>query len=159
MVKKSGILILSPPNRGKSTWAQQEFKGKRAYMRPDMKSKYPFDAGAYNDEEVIIYDDVVPMLDELIDVGETYHIRKHVYPGVARYVNKFWKIGQKRQIIWLLNPERLPDYARPGNDRYEIFKVRFKFLIWSEERGAFVRRDDTPSKGGQFIDGKMEVVK
>lgn len=32
-VKRRNLLIWGPPNRGKSTWAQTEFEGKRAYMR------------------------------------------------------------------------------------------------------------------------------
>lgn len=122
-----------------------------------MKTKYPFEMNSYRQEQVIIYDDVVPSLDEFIDVTETYKIQQHVW-GESRYHNNYWKIGQSRFVIWLLNPQRLPDYARPGNDRYEIWKARFRVWVWNEKINAFEWKKDTPERGGDMSSGKLIVT-
>lgn len=129
--KKCNWLIYGPPDIGKTYWCQLEFQGKKVYMRPD-KPKYVFEAGSYSQEQVIIYDDVVMKQAEIIDVSNCWNLQKEVY-GESRYTANYWKIGQRRIIIWLMNEERLPDWAIKGDSRYEIFKSRFNFLKASKD--------------------------
>lgn len=124
--KKVNWLIYGPPDIGKTFWCQMEFTGKKVYMRP-AKSKYFFEHGSYSQEPVIIYDDIVMKQEEIIDVSNCWMLQKEVY-GESRYTPNYWKIGQRRIIIWLMNQERLPTWAIKGDSRYDIFKARFNFL-------------------------------
>lgn len=123
--KRVNWLIMGPPNSGKTEWIETTFAGKQVYKRPD--AKYPFEKASYRQEPVIIYDDISVPLKELIVVSNCYLTETRVY-GDSRYVNNYWKKGQRRTIFWLMNPQRLPDFARPGHESYEIFKSRFRFL-------------------------------
>jgi len=124
--KRCNWVIYGPPDTGKTFWSQSTFANTKAYMRPNAKT-YIFEYGVYNQEPVIIYDDIVPKLDELINVSNVWMIQQNV-PGESRYNPNYWKLGQRRVIIWLMNEERLPDYAIKGNERYKIFRSRFRFL-------------------------------
>lgn len=135
--KKCNYLIYGPPDIGKTYWCQMEFQGKKVYMRPDKKN-YFFESGAYSQEPVIVYDDIVMKQAEIIDVSNCWMLQKEVY-GESRYTPNYWKIGQRRVIIWLMNEERLPDWAIKGNERYDIFKARFNFLKASKSDDGNVR--------------------
>lgn len=131
--KKRNWLIYGDPDAGKTRWFQQEFKGASVYMRTAGKDKYPFEASSYRGEQLICYDDCVPKLDEFIDVSNTYNVLTQTY-SESRYTNNYWPMNQHRVIIWLMNPERLPAYAKPGDARYHIFKARFNFLRYDKSR-------------------------
>lgn len=124
--KRRHWCIIGVPDAGKTRWATQTFSNKRVYWRPN--TKYPFELSSYNQEEVIIYDDIVPALNEFIDVANiSSSENKHVY-GESRFSPNYWKKGQARTIIWLLNEEALPDYTKSGDNRYAIFYSRFRQL-------------------------------
>lgn len=131
--KRRHWLLLGPPDCGKTYWMNKEFKGKRVHVRPK-NDKYggPFERECYDGEDVVIYDDVVPKLEELIDVGNVFEIKTQTYGG-QRYGNNYWPLGQARVMVWLLNPDNLPEYAMRGAPRYDIFKARFNFLQWDVE--------------------------
>lgn len=124
-------LILGPPGCGKTYWCETTFEDKKVYKRPKGMAKekqlYPYDRDMYQQEQVVIMDDFVPAMDELIAVSDCYNTLTHVY-GRSRYGGNWWKKKQRRVIIWILNPQRLPPYAKPGDERYEIFKTRFNFM-------------------------------
>lgn len=129
--KRHNWLIVAPPTSNKTFWVQTEFKGKKAYMRNGQSSyKFPFEAQQYSDEPVIIYDDVVPQCQELIDVTNVWNVQKHVW-GESRYGAKHWKLGQCRTVIWLLNEDAVPEYCYQESERYSKFRERFRFL-WGE---------------------------
>lgn len=127
-IKRRHWLLLGPPDCGKTWWINNEFKGKKVHIRPkDTKYGGPFELNTYSGAQVVIYDDTVLKLEELIDVANIWELKVQTY-GAQRYQNNYWPIGQARVIIWMLNPESLPDYAKVGNARYNIFKARFRFL-------------------------------
>lgn len=138
-VKKRHWLILGPPDCGKSRWLKC-LQGKAWYNRPN--TKYPFEYGMYRQEQVVVYDDIVPKLDELLSVCNPVYDPIHVY-GSSRYKPNYWEANQARVVIWLLNPESLPAYAKreesfvagctdpvPADPRYPIFASRFNCLSY-----------------------------
>lgn len=117
--RKRHLCVIGPYGWGKTTIVQNAFRGCRVYMRPQGADTPPFEC--YRDEEVIIYDDVVPKYEELVAVSNVWHVPVAVY-GKVRYTNRFWKLGQQRRILLLLN--QLPEYG----DRMEGFHSRFKLI-------------------------------
>lgn len=117
--KKVNWLIVAEPNSGKTLWANCTFEGKRVYCRT-AGSNYPFDD--YNDEELILYDDVYPTIQEILQVSNCYKLRQPVY-GSTRYAKRYWAINQRRIMIILCNKERLPSYIDD-----EAFQSRFNRL-------------------------------
>jgi len=154
-VRKRHWIILGPPDCGKTWWLNKTFAGKKVFSRPK-GVKTPFEAALYHGEELIIYDDVVMPIAEIIAVTDTYYIRTHVY-GSSRYHANFWPLGKARTVIWVLNPSRLPDWAKPGDKNYSIFQTRFNVMErdgdrWipkehtvevepDAERGAWINRE------------------
>lgn len=128
--KKRHWAILGPPDIGKSRWISQQFKGKAVYLRPATDS--PFEYGSYCQEQVIIYDDLVPKWEEFVQVSNIHDVETHV-PGKSRYRPNYFKEGQARVIIWLLNPFNLPSYARDDgqDERQALFEARFNVLRWN----------------------------
>lgn len=96
--KKRHFWIMGPPDSGKTTRIQDTFEGLRAYMVP--KTPHPFER--YRGHEVIIYDDIIPGRDELINISNVYKIDTHVH-GHTRYHEVMWLKGQARTIIVLSN--------------------------------------------------------
>lgn len=123
--KRCNWLIMGPPDCGKTWWAENAFAKKLVFKRSD--NKYPFEADKYKGEPVIIYDDISVKLQEFIQVANCYNTETPVY-GDSRYISNYWPIGQRRLIIWLMNPQRLPWFAKPDDKDYEIFKARFRFI-------------------------------
>lgn len=155
-VRKRHWLILGKPDAGKTYWINRTFEGKQVFSR-GKGLKSPFETGMYKGEPVIIYDDVVPSIAEMIAVTEVYYIRTHVY-GSSRYTGNYWPLRQARTIIWVLNPSRLPEWAKPGNENYDIFKTRFNILLHAN--GTWNQCDDTlpqqpANQGAWFANGVM----
>lgn len=128
-------------------------------MRQEAQNEFPFEFGSYHKEPVIVYDDALPILDELIDVTGVHDITKHVW-GRSRYTANTWEEGQARVVIWLLNPQRLPQWARPGHERYPIFKARFNFMEWNEDGDGdsdWSTLEDTPQAGQVLAGGNVWV--
>lgn len=57
---------------------------------------------AYENESVIIYDDVVPSLVELIYLSNVYYVETQ-YPGKIRYRTRFLELKVRRTLIVLSN--------------------------------------------------------
>lgn len=113
--KKRHWLILGPLDCGKSRWLKC-LQGRAWYNRP--ATDYPFEYGLYRQEEVVVYDDVVPRLEELLSVCNPVYDQAHVY-GKSRYRPNFWQANQARVVIWLLNPESLPSYAKAPEEKVD----------------------------------------
>lgn len=96
--KKRNYWIVSPPNAGKTYFINKTFKNKRVYL--PTKGDYPFEM--YDDEELVIYDDIVPSFAEIADVCNTWDVDKHVF-GKSRYVAKLWPLGLARNVIVMSN--------------------------------------------------------
>lgn len=117
--KKRHWWIVSDPNKGKTFWVNEVFAGQKVFMRSC--GKYPYEE--YEDEELVICDDVFPKFEEIADVCNIWHVRKHVY-GDVRYVTKAWKLGQVRTMIVLSNSE--PSYG----PLQQAFDSRFTVVRW-----------------------------
>lgn len=97
--KQRHIWIVGDPNIGKTQWINDTFEGYKVYC-PQKDSDYRFDD--YTDENIIIYDDIIPKLAELIDVSNVYKIRTPVF-GKTRYTKKYWPLKEIRTIIIMTN--------------------------------------------------------
>lgn len=104
--KKCNWIIISEPGWGKTPWAQDTFEGKKVYSRTQ-ECTYPFDD--YNGEDIILYDDVTPKINEILQATNVYKIDTPVY-GNTRYTKKYWPLKQRRVLIILCNKERKPCY-------------------------------------------------
>lgn len=156
--RKRHWLILGKPDAGKTFWADRTFTGKRVFDRATEKTDTPYELGDYKGAKVIIWDDVIPKINELIAVANGAGGRRKKTYGRSRYSNNYWTIDQAQTIIWLLNPSRLPDWAKPGHKDYEIFSSRFNILAF--ENGQWVDKLDTldpqPQAGAWINGGVME---
>lgn len=85
----------------------------------------------YENEPIIIYDDVVPTLNELLYVSNVYYIPTQ-YPGKVRYKCKYFATDVRRMMIVISN--HTPDHyywsdekmsASDVEVRQEQFNTRF----------------------------------
>ncbi|AJD07473.1 replication-associated protein [Odonata-associated circular virus-8] len=117
--KKCNHMIIGIPDTGKSFWYNTTFEGKRVFSRVD--GKYPFDD--YEGQEVVIYNDPQTVtLMELINVSDCYLVKTPVF-GDTRYTKKYWKMKQRRTIIFICNHGRIPNFV-------EDPAFRSRFNIW-----------------------------
>lgn len=86
----------------------EQFGGKSVYMRQS-DGKYPFDS--YLTEEVILYDDCTPRLEELLYVSNTFSMRCRVY-GPTRYYDRWFEANSSRIIVVLSNKTPEECYVR-----------------------------------------------
>lgn len=139
--RKRHWLILGPPDCGKTYWASRAFNNARVFARNEGKTDTPYELGAYAGEKVIIWDDVIPKISEIVSVTNgASGYRKQAY-GRSRYHNNYWENNQATVVIWLLNPTRLPPWAKPWNVDYYIFSTRFNIMAY--ENGQWVDRITT----------------
>lgn len=68
--KKRHYWIFGPASYGKTRWAQTTFDNKRVFFA-GRDARYPFDA--YEGEDIIVYDDITPKLDELLYSSNIYN--------------------------------------------------------------------------------------
>lgn len=120
-IKKRHFWFYGPPDWGKSFYVEHEFAGRRIYKRP-AGTNYPFDD--YEDQEVIIYDDVFPEFLELLHMSNVVETETAVY-GATRYNKRYLKRGQWRYILIFTNS--LPIYSDS-----EPFLARFIIIDLSK---------------------------
>jgi len=113
--KKINWLFIGLPDQNKTLAIQSALEGKKAYTRTP--STYPYDD--YNDEDVIVFDDHVPAIEEIINVSNCYKIRTPVW-GNTRYSKRYWKMNQRRVMLIICNPQRIPTYWQD-----DAFQARF----------------------------------
>jgi len=120
--KKCNWIFVAPPDYGKTFAIQQAFENKKVYVR--VPSETPYDD--YEDEDVILFDDNTPQLEELLIASNCYKIRTPVV-GRTRYKKRYWKLNQRRVIIIVCNEQRVPSYI---ND--DAFTSRFNIRYLSD---------------------------
>lgn len=114
--KRRHLWIVGEPSIGKTYAINETFGGKKVFLRS--KDKYPYEN--YNNEDIIIYDDVSDIkFEELSNVTETWKLIASV--GDSRYTKKFWKLNHTRTVIVISNTE--PDYHHLHNAFLSRFKV------------------------------------
>lgn len=74
----------------------------------------------YRDEELIVYNDVIPKVPELISVTDTLS-RPMERPGGSRFVKGYWPANKPRTVIVLSN-------VLPPHDRTAAFDARFNVI-------------------------------
>lgn len=107
---------------GKTYWMSEEFGGKRVYVRAPGTANYPYDT--YQGQEVIIFDDVVPKLDELLHMSNSTKLRMPVY-GNTRYKVIHLKPESIRTLIVLSNKRPEECYGEESGRRMAAFDSRF----------------------------------
>lgn len=122
--KKRHVLVVSPPDFGKSDWVETYWRGFKIF-KPAPKEKtgahYPFDD--YMNENVIIYDDHFPSRNNIISITQVYYSKTRI-AGNTRYGCKHWLEGQERFCIILANV--LPCYHKEDwfTARFNVFDCR-----------------------------------
>lgn len=101
-IKKRHIWLWGPPDLGKTMKIQDLLEGLNCVFMPS-KGEYRFeDRSGYEDQDIIIYDDIRPSREEIIDVSNTWKLRKHVW-GKSRNTPTFWKRNHTRTMIVISN--------------------------------------------------------
>lgn len=113
--KKRHIWMYGPPDTGKTSWINETFGGTAIFMVN--AGKYPFEN--YMNEEIIIYDDIVPVREDLINATNTWKVLKSI--GQVRYKEQYWKIGQERLVIVISNMIPFNDLAI--NARFNYYEI------------------------------------
>lgn len=120
-IKKRHWLVVGAPDHGKTYQIQQMFEGKKVFMADE--TRYPFEG--YQHEDIIIYDDVIPTLERLISISNTWKLKRSV--GETRNFKVFWKKNHTRTIIMTLNV--LPEYSNKP-----AFTARFNIVNLNKKR-------------------------
>lgn len=113
------IWIKAEPNAGKSLWTYNTFAGVSIFA-PGLDERSRWED--YNNEHIILYDDVTPSLNEFIMVANVAPWKVKV-PGHTRYHATYFKPNHVRIIIILTNnwPDYMFDEAlRTRAYRYEM---------------------------------------
>lgn len=139
--RKRHWLILAEPDKGKTWWARRTFAGARVFARNGGRTDTPYETGSYSGQKVIIWDDVIPKISEVVAVTNGASGYENQVFGRSRYSNNYWTMEQATVIIWLLNPSRLPDWAKPWHKDYYIFSTRFN--VMALENGQWVDKENT----------------
>lgn len=106
-VKKRHWWFWGPPDLGKTRLMGELTAGAAVFWAPT-EAKYRFEM--YRDEELIIYDDVIPSLEELLNVtAHAWGLMQR--PGGKRYTPGYWEEGSDRTVVVLSNksPESWPE--------------------------------------------------
>lgn len=118
--KQRHLWIVSKPNMGKTWWLNYTFREQAIFRVPD-REKYHFEG--YEQEEVIVYDDVVPAsASNLIKLCDTNPYNDDAVPGDTRY-EQFYLGRDPRLVIILCNPNRVPEWRDDP-----AIRARFKFI-------------------------------
>lgn len=115
--KKRHYWIWGPPNCGKTIVTQNIFEGKRVYFAQE--GSYTFEG--YQDEDVIVYDDVTPSIKEMEDVSNCWRSQRK-RAGGNRYESAYWKLKQLRTMIVLSNKPR--PASAPIIERFHEIEIR-----------------------------------
>lgn len=97
--KKRHLFFVGKPDLGKTKAINDAFEGMKVWVASS-ENLYRFEG--YNDEEVLIWDDVMPTKGEIIQMAEIYKLKVERI-GRCRYYKQYWKIGQCRLIICVNN--------------------------------------------------------
>lgn len=112
--------IQAPPGFGKTPAVQDMADGKQVFFRGS--TAYPFED--YQEEQLVVYDDVIPGFEEVISVSNTYKGWNRIFGG-CRYNTKYWPIKKTRTIIVLNNRSISEVYYELPAQQMEAIKARF----------------------------------
>lgn len=111
-VKKRHWIIIGPPDYNKTRWCSERFAGQRVYYVPTKsEDRAPAPWDGYKGEELLIYDDVLPLPTKpvLCLLTDTVGHDRQLC-GRGTYGNKLIPANTTRTILILCNPESVPSY-------------------------------------------------
>lgn len=113
--KKRNWWIWGPPDVGKTYEVQKALEGTKTFMAgPEPKHRFE----GWNGEALIVYDDVMPELEELLSATNVWLLSTE-RPGGKRYSKGYWTKGQARTVVVLHNTEppfkSVPQFASRFN--------------------------------------------
>lgn len=113
--KQRHYWVWGPSDVGKTRAMQEALKGTKTFLASN--NNYVFES--YRDEELLVFDDCMPSLEEILDCSNTWELRKE-RAGGSRYIKRYWKKGQTRTILVLAN--------HPPPFRKQEFWTRFNVV-------------------------------
>lgn len=119
-VKRRNLWIVSAPDAGKTYWISSALNGLAVYYVTPSKQQYWFES--YNDEDIIVCDDVLIPFSAIANILNT-----HLHPGIhvagaVRFTSKFWKYGHTRTMIVLSNQRIQNKYGALSNAMLARFR-------------------------------------
>lgn len=127
--KRVNWVIIGPPNVGKTTWVENTFANVKVFKPSEGELAFDDYAG----ERFIIYDDIIPPMEALLNICNVYRTRTPCW-GKQRYCKKYWPINQIRVVIILANPKR---WARAKLEAEEGFWERFNSCVYNPAEDRF----------------------
>jgi len=100
--KKCSYIICGEPDMFKSTTVGKTLQGQKVLSVA--RSDYPFEN--YNNERVIVYNDVIPALGDVVAASEYEYLDVPI--AKCRYKNIYWEKEVRRVQIILCNPDAIP---------------------------------------------------
>nr|WAE42652.1 MAG: replication associated protein [Cressdnaviricota sp.] len=98
-MKKRHLYIRGRPDLGKTYYTEMVFDKQRVFY-VGSESKYNLED--YDDEDILVYDDVMPSLKEILDITNTYRGNRQ-RSGGKRYSTGYWMKDHCRTVIILHN--------------------------------------------------------
>lgn len=144
--KKRHWWIWGPPDVGKTNITQTAMAGMKVYSAGP-NAKYRFES--YEHEDIVLFDDCVPTLQEILDATNTWHIQRERVGG-KRYSSGYWKVGHSRTLVILAN--------HAPKDWPASFHARFNVLYVGPSVGAAAPPAPPASPGGAWDLGAQVLL-
>lgn len=121
--KKRHFWVVGDPTKHAKTYLlDRALEGMKIHLIGSEKTDYRFEE--YTDEQLIVYNDVMPKVPELINVTDTL-CRPVERAGGARFHKRYWPPNHARTVIVLTN-------CLPPSDPTGAFHARFKIIDLEE---------------------------
>lgn len=119
--KKRHLWIWGPPDSGKTFGFTTALRGKK-YFTAGKNKQYRFEG--YNNQDIILFDDVLPELCELLDCTNTYE-NDTERSGGSRYERTYWPTDHTRTVVVLSNhdPAKWP---ASFHARFNVIEIKPK---------------------------------
>lgn len=116
--KKRHWWIWGPPDVGKTHITQTAMAGMKVFSAGP-QPKYRFEG--YEHEDIVLFDDCVPTLQEILDATNTWLIQRERVGG-KRYSSGYWKVGHCRTLVILAN-HAPKDWPASFHARFNVVAV------------------------------------
>ena len=91
-------------------------------MLPGWEQRLPFDN--YQDQQIIIYDDITPVTEDLLSISEFEEYSRPV-PGRTRYMQRYVPGGLATLILVCSNHDIAESYPKESAARIDALRARF----------------------------------
>jgi len=120
IVKKRHCWVHGPPDAGKSTWLRNNVLVYQCYRVGN--NECPFDN--YQDQQIIVYDDITPKADHLLSICE-FEDNSRPVPGRTRYMQRYVPGGLAILVIVCSNYNIRDAYPDETDVRIMSLRARF----------------------------------